>query len=239
MYKGIYISMTGMSMREYELSSVSNNLANVNTTGYKRQAFASRLYPLLSGRPYEPNAVYQDARAQTYFGTQYIDTSQGALKQTYNPFDLAIQGDGFFSVRQGNKILYTRAGSFTRDKENYLVTQTGLRVLDENNNPILIEGTKIEIGKDGSISVDGNPVGRIKLVRLNNLRHIGGSLYEGVEIGQANGQILQGWIEGSNVNPVSEMVSLIQAIRNFEFAQRVTLNFDQLAQRAVTDIARI
>lgn len=239
MYKGIYISMTGMSMREYELSSVSNNLANVNTTGYKRQAFASRLYPLLSGRPYEPNAVYQDARAQTYFGTQYIDTSQGALKQTHNPFDLAIQGDGFFSVRQGNKILYTRAGSFTRDKENYLVTQTGLRVLDENNNPILIEGTKIEIGKDGSISVDGNPVGRIKLVRLNNLRHIGGSLYEGVEIGQANGQILQGWIEGSNVNPVSEMVSLIQAIRNFEFAQRVTLNFDQLAQRAVTDIARI
>lgn len=239
MYKGIYISMTGMSMREYELSSVSNNLANVNTTGYKRQAFASRLYPLLSGRPYEPNAVYQDARAQTYFGTQYIDTSQGALKQTHNPFDLAIQGDGFFSVRQGNKILYTRAGSFTRDKENYLVTQTGLRVLDENNNPILIEGTKIEIGKDGSISVDGNPVGRIKLVRLNNLRHIGGSLYEGVEMGQANGQILQGWIEGSNVNPVSEMVSLIQAIRNFEFAQRVTLNFDQLAQRAVTDIARI
>lgn len=96
MYKGIYISMTGMGMRQYELDAVANNLANINTTGYKRQQFASRLYPLLSGRPYEPNAIYQDARAQTYFGTQYIDTSQGALKQTHNPFDLAIQGEGFF-----------------------------------------------------------------------------------------------------------------------------------------------
>jgi len=239
MYKGIYITMTGMMMRENELSSISNNLANINTTGYKRQSFASRLYPLLSGRTSEPKAIYQDARVQTFFGTQYIDKSQGALKQTHNPFDLAIQGDGFFAVRQGNQILYTREGSFTRDKENFLVTQTGLRVLDENNNPVVIDGTKVEIGKDGSILVDGNPVGRIKLVRLNNLRHVGQSLYEGTEAGQADGQILQGWIESSNVNPMSEMVQMIQAIRNFDLTQRVTTNFDQLAQRAVSEIARI
>ncbi|WP_353683453.1 flagellar basal-body rod protein FlgF [Thermodesulfovibrio sp. 3907-1M] len=239
MYKGIYITMTGMSMRQYEVDAVANNLANINTTGYKRQQFASRLYPLLSGRPVEPNSIYQDARVQTYFGTQYIDTSQGVLKQTQNPFDLAIQGDGFFAVRQSNKILYTRGGSFTRDRENYLVTQAGLRVLDENNNPIVIDGTKIEIAKDGSIFIDGNPAGRIKLVKLNNLRHIGQSLYEGTEAGEAHGQILQGWIESSNVNPMSEMVQMIQAIRNFDLTQRVTLNFDQLAQRAVSEIARI
>ncbi|MGB9822398.1 flagellar basal-body rod protein FlgF [Thermodesulfovibrio sp.] len=239
MYKGIYITMTGMFMREKELEAVSHNLANINTTGYKRQQFASRLYPLLSGRPSELNAIYQDARTQTYFATQYIDTSQGVLKQTQNPFDLAIKGEGFFAVRQGDKIFYTREGSFTRDKENFLITQAGLRVLDENNNPIVIDGTKIEIGKDGSVSVDGNPVGRIKVVKLNNLRHLGNSLYEGLEAGQANGEILQGWIEGSNVNPMSEMVQMIQAIRNFDLTQRATRNFDELAQRAVNEIARI
>lgn len=239
MYKGIYITMTGMSMRENELSAISNNLANINTTGYKKQSFASRLYPLLSGRPHQPNVVYLDARAQTYFGTQYIDTSQGALKQTHNPFDIGIQGEGFFAVRQADKILYTREGSFTRDKDNYLVTQTGLRVLDENNNPIIINGTRIEFGKDGSILVDGNLVGRIKLVNLDNLRHVGHSLYDGIETGRANGQILQGWIESSNVNPMREMVQMIQAIRNFEFTQRVTTTFSELAQKATSEIARI
>jgi len=239
MYKGIYISMTGMFMRENELSAVSHNLANINTTGYKRKQFASRLYPLLSGRPTEPNAIYQDARAQTYFGTQIIDISQGSLKQTGNPFEIAVQGDGFFAVQKGQRVFYTRDGSFTRDKDNFLITQSGLRVLDENNNPIIIDGTKIEIGKDGTIFVDGNQIARIKLVKLNNIINVGQSLYEGNEDGQADGQILQGWIESSNVNPLNELVNMIQAIRNFEFAQRITTNFDQLAQRAVSEIARL
>ncbi|MCS7214554.1 MAG: flagellar basal-body rod protein FlgF [Thermodesulfovibrio sp.] len=239
MYKGIYITMTGMSMRENELSAISNNLANINTTGYKRQSFASQLYPILSGRPPQPNAIYQNARAQTYFGSQYIDKSQGNLRYTQNPLDLAIQGEGFFAVMQGNNVLYTREGSFTKDKENYLVTQTGLKVLDENNNPILLEGTKVEVAKDGTVIVDGNAVGRIKLVNLNNLRHVGHSLYDGVETDAETGQILQGWIESSNVNPISEMVQMIQAIRNFDFIQRATRNFDELAQRAVSEIARI
>lgn len=226
-------------MRDNELSQIVNNLANINTTGYKRLSFSSRVYHLLAGRPYEVNAVYHDARVQTYFGTQYIDTSQGSLKQTKNPFDIAIEGEGFFAVRHGNRVLYTREGSFTKDKESLLVTQTGLRVLDENNNPILIEGTNIEIGKDGSILVDRSSVGRIKLVRLNNLRHIGHSLYEGTETGRATGKTLQGWIEGSNVNPISEMVQMIQAIRSFDITQRITSNFDQLAQKAVSEIARV
>ena len=239
MYKGIYIAMTGMSMRANELDTISNNLANINTTGYKRQSFASRLYPLLSGRPVDTKAIYQNARYQTYFGTQYTDLKQGVLRQTGNPLDLAIQNEGFFAVTKGNKILYTREGSFTRDKEGYLITQAGLKVLDENNSPITVEGEKVEIGRDGSIYVDGILVTRIKLVKLNNIRHVGQSLYEGTEGGQADAQVIQGWIENSNVNPVNELAQMIQAIRNFELAQRATMNFDQLAQRAVSEIARI
>ncbi len=239
MYKGIYIAMTGMTMREMELSSVSNNLANINTTGYKRQNFTSKLYPLLSGKPKEPRALYENARQQTYFGAQYIDLSQGNMRKTGNPFDLAIQGDGFFAVQRGQRIFYTRDGSFTRDSENYLVNQSGFRVLDENNNPILIDGNTIEIGKDGNIYVDGNLVSKIKIVNLEGIRHVGNSLYEGEEKPEATGQILQGWIESSNVNPMNELIQMIQAIRNFEYAQRITTNFDQLAQRAVSEIARI
>lgn len=226
-------------MRESELSAVSNNLANMNTTGYKRVSFASRLYPLLSGRAPETLAVYPEARAQTYFGTQYLDLSQGNLKNTANPLDIAIQGEGFFVVKVGNRNLYTRDGSFSRDKENYLVTQTGLRVLDENNNPILIDGNKIEIGKDGSIFVDGNQVAKLNIVKINNPVHVGNSLYDGNMVGQATGQIIQGWIESSNVNPMSELVQMIQAARNFELTQRVTRTFDELAQRAVSEIARV
>lgn len=226
-------------MRESELSAVSNNLANMNTTGYKRVSFASRLYPLLSGRVPETLAVYPEARAQTYFGTQYLDLSQGNLKNTANPLDIAIQGEGFFVVKVGNRNLYTRDGSFSRDKENYLVTQTGLRVLDENNNPILIDGNKIEIGKDGSIFVDGNQVAKLNIVKINNPVHVGNSLYDGNIVGQATGQIIQGWIESSNVNPMSELVQMIQAARNFELTQRVTRTFDELAQRAVSEIARV
>lgn len=239
MYKGIYITMTGMAMRANELDTISNNLANINTTGYKRQSFASRLYSLLSGRPADSKAIYQNARYQTYFGTQYSDLSQGVLRQTGNPLDLAIQSEGFFAVMKGNKVFYTRDGSFTRDSEGYLITKTGLKVLDENNNPLMIEGEKVEVGRDGNIYVDGNLVGKLKVVKLNNVRHIGQSLYDGSESGQADGQIFQGFIESSNVNPVSEMAYMIQAIRNFEFAQRATMNFDQLAQRAVSEIARI
>lgn len=226
-------------MRESELSAVSNNLANMNTTGYKRVSFASRLYPLLSGRAPETLAVYPEARAQTYFGTQYLDLSQGNLKNTANHLDIAIQGEGFFVVKVGNRNLYTRDGSFSRDKENYLVTQTGLRVLDENNNPILIDGNKIEIGKDGSIFVDGNQVAKLNIVKINNPVHVGNSLYDGNMVGQATGQIIQGWIESSNVNPMSELVQMIQAARNFELTQRVTRTFDELAQRAVSEIARV
>ncbi|MCS7202872.1 MAG: flagellar basal-body rod protein FlgF [Thermodesulfovibrio sp.] len=239
MYKGIYITMSGMLIRENELASVSNNLANMNTTGYKRVSFASRLYPLLSGRPPEPRAIYQDSRTQTYFGTQYIELSQGNLRHTGNPLDLAIQGEGFFVVRVGDRNLYTRAGSFSRDKENYLVTQGGLRVLDENNNPILIEGNKIEIGKDGSIFVDGSQITRLNLLKIDNIFHVGNSFYDGIIAGQATGQILQGWIESSNVNPMNELVQMIQAIRNFDLTQRVTKNFDELAQKAVSEIARL
>ncbi|MCL5063132.1 MAG: flagellar basal-body rod protein FlgF [Nitrospiraceae bacterium] len=244
MYKGVYIAMTGAVLRSQELDSVANNLANAGTAGYKKTSFSSRLYPLLEGVAQKHNAVYPDARAMAYLGTYHIDTSEGNIKTTGNPLDLAIKGDGFFAVESKGKIYYTRNGSFSMDKGGYLVTGNGQRVMDTANKPIRIEGesistANINIAPDGNIYVNGNVAGRLKLVNLNNVQHVGNSLFSGDEAGASKGEILQGSIEMSNVNPIQEMVGIITALRQYETAQKVIKNFDDLSQRAVSEIAKV
>jgi flagellar basal-body rod protein FlgG len=245
MYKGIYIAMTGAVLRSQELDSVANNLANVNTTGYKKTSFSSRLYPLLEGISQKrQEAVYPDARAMTYFGAYNIDTSEGSIKTTGNPLDLAVKGEGFFAVESKGKTYYTRNGSFSMDKEGFLVTGSGQRVLDTANKPIRIVGENINIANiniapDGNIYVNGNVLSKIKLVNLNNIQHVGDSLFSGNEAGASKGEILQGSIEMSNVNPVQEMVGIISALRQYETAQKVIKSFEDLSQRTVSEIAKV
>lgn len=240
MYKGMYIAMTGARLRSHEMDNVANNLANVSTPGYKRTSFSSRLYPLLDGRPAEPRAIYQDARAMAHFGEYGIDTSQGVIKNTGNSLDLAVNGEGFFVIQGGGgAFFYTRNGTFSRDRDGFLTTLKGQRVLDTANNPIRMQGNAVNITPDGTVYVDGNMAGRLKLVSLNNLQHVGDSLFSGSEIGPARGEVLQGSIEMSNVNPVRELVGVIMAMRQYEAARRVMQNFDQLAQKTITEIAKV
>lgn len=245
MYKGIYIAMTGAVLRSQELDSVANNLANVSTVGYKKTSFSSRLYPLLEGISQKrQEAVYPDARAMTYFGTYNIDTSEGSIKATGNPLDIAVKGDGFLAVESKGKTYYTRNGSFSMNKDGFLVTGSGQRVLDTTNKPIRIEGEnisaeKVNITPDGNIYVNGNVLSKLKLVNLNNMQHIGDSLFSGNETGASKGEILQGSLEMSNVNPIQEMVGIINALRQYETAQKVIKNFDDLSQRVVSEIAKV
>jgi flagellar basal-body rod protein FlgG len=239
MYKGIYIAMTGAVLRRQELDGVANNLANVSTTGYKRTSFSSRMYPLLEGISQEQKAVYPDARAMTYYGKYYIDTSNGNIKTTGNPLDLAISGEGFFAVESKGGTYYTRNGVFTKSRDGFLVTANGHRVLDATNRPIRIDGEGINISPDGNIYVNGNIAGKLKLVNLNNIRHVGDSLFSGDEVGASKGEVLQGSLEMSNVNPIKEMVGIINALRQYETAQKVIKKFDDLSQRTVSEIAKV
>jgi len=239
MYKGMYIAMTGARLRSHEMNNVANNLANVSTPGYKKTSFSSRLYPLLDGRPEEPRAIYHDARAMAYFGEYRIDISQGALKTTGNPLDLAVNREGFFVIESGGDFLYTRNGTFSRDKDGFLTTFNGQKVLNTENRPIRIQGNNINIASDGTVHVDGNMAGRIKLVNLNNIQHVGNSLFSGDEVGPAAGEVLQGSIEMSNVNPIRETVGIIIALRQYEAARSIMQDFDQLARKTVSEIARI
>jgi flagellar basal-body rod protein FlgG len=242
MYKGIYVAMTGAMLRSQELDNVTQNMANANTAGYKRTSFSSRLYPLLEGVTDKQNAAYPDAKAMAYFGQSSIDTTDGTVQLTGNPLDLACRGDGFFAVRgAGDNIYYTRNGSFSRSKDGLLVDGAGQQVLDTANKPIRVGGSAVTVAEDGTIYTDGNNSGKIKLVKLepSTVQHLGNSMFSGTEAGVSGGQVVEGAIEMSNVNPIKEMVGIISAMREFEVAQKVITNFDTLAEKTVTEIAKV
>jgi flagellar basal-body rod protein FlgG len=245
MYKGMYVAATGAVMRSNELDSVANNLANVSTSGYKRTTFSSRTYPILEGLAQQPQTIYPDARAMTFFGKASIDHSAGVMQTTGNAFDFAISGSGFFTVEKNGQLFYTRNGSFALDRDGTLVTPDGYRVLDRGNQPITIDTTegKLSVSYDGNmylINQDTNTntlVGELKVSNLRNIQNAGGSLYTGTEEEATDFEVIQGSIERSNVNPVRELVGMIEASRQYELAQKVIQNFSDLAQRSVTDIA--
>lgn len=239
MYKGSYIAMTGAVLRSQELDNVANNLANVSTVGYKKTTFSSQLYPLMKGAASGGNYVYPEARAMSDAGRYHIDISEGSIKATGNTLDFAVNGEGFFAVESAGRTLYTRNGVFSKNKEGFIVTENGFKVLDTSNKPIRIENGTISVSPDGNIYSDGNVAGKLKLTNIKKVTHVGNSLFSGDESGSAKGEIVQGSIEMSNVNPVSELVGIISAMREYESAQKVIQNFDQLAQRSVSEIAKV
>jgi flagellar basal-body rod protein FlgF len=241
MDKGIYSAMTGAMLRMNELDNIAANVANVNTSGYKRTGFAARLYPLLEGISKPQSALYPEARSMTVQDKFTIDQSAGTLFTTGNPLDLGVHGDGFFVVEVKGQKNYTRNGSFSIDKEGFLVTGNGYKVMGSDDRPIVISRdtkSRLDIGTDGTITADGNTVGTIKLVNLADIRSISDSLYSGRVTGAAKGEIAQGTIERSNVNAIREMVNMITALREFQTIQQVIKTFDSLSQRTL-DIAKV
>lgn len=236
MYKGMYVAMSGAVLRSQELDNVANNLANASTVGYKKNTFSSQLYPLTEGGG---DYIYLDARAMSYIGKYNIDTTEGDIKATGNVLDLAVRGNGFFAVENKGQVRYTRNGAFSKDREGNLASGDGSKVLDTAGKPIRIDGKDISIAPDGAIYVDGNNAGKLKVVNISNIFHIGDSLFSGTETGAADGEVLQGSIEMSNVNPVREMVGIISALREYEAAQKVIQSFDELAQKGVSEIAKV
>ncbi|MBN2654468.1 MAG: flagellar hook basal-body protein [Nitrospirae bacterium] len=243
MYKGAYVALTGAILRSHEMDNVANNLSNVNTTGYKRSSFAANMYTIMQDIDKPASSVYPDARAMAYFGDFKIDQTQGTVKTTGNTFDLAISGEGYFVVQDNNGVYYTRNGVFTIDRNGVLMNESGQKVLNTAGTQIVIPredpSAQISIGKDGSIYAGANLVGKVKVVKLSGVEHLGGSLYKGTEAGASTADIMQGTIEQSNVNGVREMLGLIMASRNIESAIKMIKNFDDLSQKVVNELGKV
>lgn len=242
MYKGIYTAITGSNLKMMELDNIANNLANVSTNGFKRTSFSSRLYPIMEGLSQVAPATLPDARAMAWTGKFAIDSGQGMLQMTGNPLDNSINGEGFFVVDVKGETNFTRNGSFIIDKDGFLATSGGHKVIGTSDKPIKIgkdAKSAPEVAADGTVSVEGNIVGTLKVVKLTDVQYLSDSLFTGKNAGPAKAEIKQGSIERSNVNPLRELVTMITAEREFQSIQQVIKTFDQLSQRANSEIARV
>jgi flagellar basal-body rod protein FlgF len=173
------------------------------------------------------------------------DMRQGPIAMTGNPFDVAIEGDGFFMVEGPDGPLYTRDGAFSITGEGRVVTADGRAVLNSGGAPIVFDpqGESPAIGRDGAITVAGVEVGRIGVVSFTApgaLSKVGDNLWDAQDQppGEFEGVVLQGALEGSNVRPVIELTRLIEISRAYQSAARIVSNADELRQRAIQQLGR-
>lgn len=254
MLKALKTAASGMDAQQRKLDVTANNLANVNTTGFKRSRaeFQEMLYTQEKA-PGEGNPTGIETGSGVRAAATQKSFVQGTLEATQNPLDLAIEGEGFFRLSQDNgQAVYSRAGAFKVDQNGQVVNSDG-HMLDPGI-AIPPDATAISIGRDGSVRVvlDGETseieVGRIELTRFQNpagLRSLGRGLFEPTEasgpaqIGMpgedGRGQISQGYLEGSNVQVTEEMIEMIVSQRAYEVNSKVIRTADEML-RAATNI---
>lgn len=227
MNSGFYTAVSGFLAQARAHQIRTNNLSNITTVGYKRDRAFFRL--LVQAASFQPGSVERTVNSCVVVGGTKMDFSQGALRQTGNPLDLAIKGDGFFVVSLGNGQAYTRAGNFTLDSRGRLCDQNGLAVLGKGGEITLPCASQIVVDPEGKIYADGLEVGSLRLVRFANksaLRKVGRNLMvmtnpNEAPVDAAGAEVRQGYLESSNANVIEEMVSMIEGLRQYETHQRV------------------
>lgn len=233
MYKGIYIAVSGAILKQKQLEVISQNIANGSTAGYKKDALSFSDYLL-------PNSAQSpDGRSMSTLSTFATDFSNGTLVRSGNSLDIAIEGDGFIAL-EGNR--YTRKGDLRRDKDGYLVTGTGVRVMGQGG-PIQIPEGSVEISEKGDIIVNGAQVGTISIKSFQNgagLAKAGNGLFTARRPGaDADAKVRQGYLELSNVEVVREMIKMIETEREFESYQKVIQSFDDASSKVNNELARL
>ncbi len=224
MIDGLRAGAEGLRLMSLKLDVAAANIANVSTTGYKKDEVAA-------GLPAEGSAEVMKT-------SSYIDLSQGELVKTDNPFDLALDGEGFFVVGEGDKTGFTRAGNFSVDSQGRLAAGGGL-VVQGKNGPITLDpAADTVISGDGSVLQRGSVVDKLKVVTFGNpgaLQKSGGGLLTGTEAGTESAAVVrQGFVENSNVRMVEEMASLMQIMRSFERMQKSMTTQDAATGKLIT-----
>ena len=259
MLRGLYTAYTGMLNEQYRMDIMSNNLANADTVGYKKEGSTSQSYSevmavKIKDTTENPNTPKQlgNMSLGVKIGETYTDFSQGSFKDTGNTYDLALSGDGFFNIEFTNKAgetstKYTRAGSFTVTTDGYLTTKDGDYVLGENGRiKLSTTAGNTVITEDGSIYQDDKLVTKIKITEFedtNYLTHYGESMWDATEGAVAedatDAKVHQGYLEMSNISVVTEMVNMISIQRQYEANQKLITTYDESLDKSVNQIGRI
>lgn len=249
MIRGLYVSADGMLAQTIKQDVIAANLANVATTGYRKDTPSIRGFrSVLSDEAAAIAAEYPTQlqwQEPLFLGVAaQTDFSPGPLEQTGNPLHLAIEGDGFFALQTPTGTAYTRAGAFHLTADGSLVDSQGNAVLGQAG-PIQIVGGSFEVASDGRITVDGQAGDRLSLVTFadpGQLEKAGAGLFTAPAEAQptdATALVRQGYLEGSNVNAVREMVAMITGLRAFEANQRAVAAQDETLKQAVTEVGRV
>jgi flagellar basal-body rod protein FlgG len=268
MSKGIYTAVSGAVAQSQQLDTIANNLANANTPGFKRDQQIFKEYltsyekePSTITVPRVPASIesfydmnggdksYVDAA-----GT-HTDFTQGGIKQTGNKLDFALENEGFFEVGTPDGVKLTRVGSFSVDADGRLVTKSGYPVLRDGGldapaagREIHLQSANVTVASNGEIFDGDQSVGRLSIINVGNkdaLRKVGQNLFALKESMDAQrsvaseAKVLQGSLEGSNVNIVREMTDMIAATRTFESTQRAIQAYDSMTGKVVNDVPKL
>ncbi len=260
MLNNIYTPLAGAISQERALETIANNLANVNTVGFKGDNVTFTLqepepfknYP----DPLPPANFKQDlgdifplrGNDMSYVGIAAMekDFSQGSAITTHNPYDLMLEGKGFMTTQTSEGIRYTRAGDLTVSQDGVLVTKQGDPVLGEKG-LIYVRGTQFEVNGRGEVLQDGQMMDRLKLVNFANpksLERVGMNYYqyagrdEDVQPAKDIG-VRQGFLEASNVNAIKSLTGMIVAHRSYEAYQKAVSNYDHMMEKSSNSIGDV
>ncbi len=229
MIRSLYSAASGMVAQILKQDVIANNIANAQTPGFKkesavsesfRETYESRLVRIAEiPRPPYPDSPVDPMRASA---RSYRDFSQGPIQNTGSDTDFAITGPGYFELTDASGgVSYTRAGNFHLDRERYISSADGLRMNGENG-PIKVPEGEWHVSDDGTVVADGKDQDKIKIV--------GGKDKET--------QVMQGYIEASNVSIIREMVAMISNMRAYEANQKVVMASDETLGKAITEVGK-
>ena len=245
MSRGFYSAVAGMLTAVRRLEVVINNVANVQTPGFKAERTASTTFEeqLLMQVNGNPGTRAGQLVLSNAARAPELDLSQGALQQTGRTLDVALDGPGFIAVESEGGTAYTRDGSLGRDSQGFLATSTGRRVLGATG-PISLPPGELGVRGDGAILVDDRPIATLRIVEFapgQEFNRLGLNLLSPKnDTGTISTRttVHQGFLEGSNVDLTGTMASMLELQRAYESNQRMIQYHDQMADKAANDIAR-
>jgi len=236
------IALSRLSAQSRAMDMIAGNLANMSTPGFRAERMVFSDWLSAQSNTTMPRGDRQLAYTQDR--ATYRDQAEGTLTQTGNPLDLALSGDGFFTVRTAAGTRLTRAGRFTLQATGTITDEAGNALLDTNNQPMTVSAadTKLTVTADGAISSQNGPIGKIAIVKPNDQNRMtaeGGRLFRAdvptTPVGAP--RIVQGAVEDSNVQPVAELVRMMSTERDFQFVTQFVEAEGQRHQSAIDKIA--
>jgi flagellar basal-body rod protein FlgF len=234
---GMIEGVETMMAQERRMDQISNNMANVNTTGYKKEdlTFWEMMFNTADSRPRVGKAL-----------KIITDQEQGAAKETGNPLDFTIAGKGFFKIQTPAGIRYTRNGNFTLNNQGQLSTADGNLVIG-NGGPIVLPNAHVQVSENGQLSANGIPIDQLGVVSFadpTGLEKEGANMFRAKDLTVQEKPVLapkiqQGFLEGSNVNIVSEMTGMIDLQQAYQSQQKAIQTTDELDQQSTSRVGKL